>query len=133
MTGLGDAAAIVTAATAVIAVAGSYVQFVLKRYVLPAEFEVEFTPYVRGSSQLIGEIALIVKNLGSTILTVTRVRSRIRFLLEADVELQAPQDLAEPWFFHNLASDIPDVGDAVLPQTNWTAGKRQAYPRLGSL
>jgi hypothetical protein len=110
MSGLSDAAAVVTAATAVVAVAGSYVQFVLKRLVLPsAQFDVEFTPYVRGSSQLVGEVTLVFKNVGSTTLIVKDVRSRIRFRLQSDAELQAPNDLAEPQFYHNLTSYIPGV------------------------
>jgi hypothetical protein len=42
-----------------------------------AEFDVAFTPYVRGESQMVGELALVFKNVGENIIAVTAARSRI--------------------------------------------------------
>ena len=99
MNGLSDAAAIVTAVAAAAAVAAGYVQFVLKRSVLPsAEFDVQFTPYVRGDVQLVGEVELIFKNVGSNMLVVTGVRSRIRYRLSTDAEATDFTGNIEPFF-----------------------------------
>jgi hypothetical protein len=106
LSGLSDAATSVTAVTAVTAVAGGYVQFVLKRSVLPsAQFDIQFTPYVRGESQLVGEVELVFKNVGSTMLVVTGVRSRVRYRLKNDPEMRALNDIAEPAFPSKVLPD----------------------------
>jgi hypothetical protein len=102
MSSLGDVASIITAAAAVTAVVGGYVQFVLKRSVLPsAQFDVEFTPYVRGTVQLVGELALVFKNVGDNTLIVTGVRTRIAYRLSTDPEGYW-NDLAEPDFRYRV-------------------------------
>lgn len=112
MSALGDVAAIVTAATAITAIGGGYVQFVLKRSVFPsAEFDVQYTPYMRGELQLVGEVELVFKNVGSTMLVVTGVRSRIRCRLKNDAEVTIISDIAEPFFSYK-----------VLPSTAVVAG-----------
>ena len=118
MSSLSDAAVIVTGATAVIALAGSYVQFVLKRTVLPsAEFDVEFMPYVRGSVQLVGEVALVLMNVGPTTLIVTDVRCRIVYRLKNDVEERAGEDPAEPCFAHKMTPFIPAMAVSQMPSS----------------
>lgn len=98
MGALGNVAAIVAAVTALAVAAGGYIQFVLKRSVLPsAEFDVDFTAYARGDTQLIGEMDLIFRNAGTTTLIVTGVRSRGRYRCRSDGEVLQP-DLVEPQF-----------------------------------
>jgi hypothetical protein len=54
----GDAASWITAVVAIAALAGSYVQFVLKPSFLPsAEFDVDFLPLYRDGEYLYGEVA----------------------------------------------------------------------------
>ena len=66
MSGFTDAAAMVTAASAVPAVVGGYVQFVLKRSVLPsADDDVAFTPHFVGPEHLVGEVQAVIKNVGT--------------------------------------------------------------------
>jgi hypothetical protein len=61
-----DVSTALTAAAAVAALCAGYVQFVLKRSVLPfAEFDVDFIPLYQTTSWLFGEIDLIIKNQGS--------------------------------------------------------------------
>ncbi len=80
MSSAGAIAAIVTAMAAVLAVGGGYVQFVLKRSLLPSvEFDVDFEMHHSGSTQLIGEVSCVIKNLGSSMLIVTNVKCRIRY------------------------------------------------------
>jgi hypothetical protein len=74
-----DVSTVVTAAAAVTALAAGYVQFVLKRSVLPyAEFDVDFTPLYKTGSWLFGEVDLIIKNQGTNMMVVTKVRCRVR-------------------------------------------------------
>lgn len=111
MSGLSDAAAVVTAATVVMAAAASYVQFILKRSVLPsAQFDVNFAPYVRGPVHLVGEIEITFKNVGLTMLIVTGVRSRIRYRLSNDADVPVLNDPAEPEFYHK----VPTSGTVVM-------------------
>lgn len=97
----GDLAAIVTAVVAVIALAGGYFQFVLRRsgpgYV---EFEVEFTSHHRGRAQLIGELAFVIRNVGSSMVIVTDVQCRAKYRLDGDSEVST--DGVEPSFEHGL-------------------------------
>jgi hypothetical protein len=109
MSGLSDAAALVTTATVVVVAAASYVQFILKRSVLPsAQFDVHFVPYVRGAVFLVGEIEMVFKNVGSTMLIVTGVRSRIRYRLSGDGDVPLVGDPAEPGFYNK----VPTSGSA---------------------
>ncbi len=117
MSSFGDAAAIVTAATAAIAVAGTYVQFVLKRSVLPsAEFDIQFVPLVREQIYLVGEVDLVFRNTGSAMLVVTGVRSRIRYKLANDAEMLAAGTGSEPSFFWKVPSDEVMGGNGLVSQ-----------------
>lgn len=63
MSSLGDAAQVVTAAAALVALGGGYVQFVLKRSLgFLAEFDVNFAPVARGPAYLVGEIEVSIRN-----------------------------------------------------------------------
>jgi hypothetical protein len=118
MSGWGDAAAMVTAATAVIAVGGSYVQFVLKRSLLPsAESDVEFKPYVRGVRNLVAEVEVVVRNVGATMLIVTGVRCRVVCRLQGDADEVYSKKPTEPYFSYPLLQ-LPDEashGPLALP------------------
>jgi len=103
MSSAGAIAAIVTAMAAVLAVGGGYVQFVLKRSLLPSvEFDVDFEMHHSGSTQLIGEVSCVIKNLGSSMLIVTNVKCRIRYRLAADSEDYLRHDAVEPYFKHRV-------------------------------
>lgn len=135
MTGWSDVAEIVTAATAVTAVAGGYVQFVLKRSLLPsAESDVMFTSHVCGQTELIGEVDLAVRNAGSTMLVVTGVRCRIGYRQEGDPEFPFALSPSEPTFTRAL---IPGPGEVYvneeLPSSQISsAGGPTAAPSLPS-
>jgi hypothetical protein len=107
MAALGDAATLVIAVTAAVVAAAGYVQFVLKRSVLPsAEFDVQFSAYARGRDQLIGEVDLVFRNAGTSILIVSGVRSRVRYRRQGDAETFA-LDFSEPSFLWRV--DQPGV------------------------
>jgi hypothetical protein len=108
MSGWGDAAAMVTAATAVTAVGASYIQFVLKRSLLPsAESDVEFKPYVCGVRNLVAEVEVVVRNMGATTLVVTDVRCRVVCRLQGDADEVYRKKPTEPQFNYSLLP-LPD-------------------------
>jgi len=105
----GDIAAIVTALVAVIALGGGYVQFVLRRSGLGyVEFDVAFTSLHRGATHLIGEIACVIENVGSSMVIVTNVQCRVRYRASSDSE-EATHGV-EPSFEHAVEVDPGDVG-----------------------
>jgi len=87
MTVVSAVASLVTATVALVALIGGYIQFVLRRSLLPAiEFDVEFVTLHRNATQLIGVPTLVIRNLGSNTLILTNVRCRIRYRVETDPE-----------------------------------------------
>jgi hypothetical protein len=105
----GDVAAIVTAVVAVAALGGGYLQFVLRRSGLGyVEFDVEFIDHHHGSAHLIGELAFVIKNVGSSMVIVTNVQCRARYRLEGDSEDNA--DGVEPRFEHVIVSATRPTG-----------------------
>jgi hypothetical protein len=95
----GDIAGIIAAAVALIALAGGYVQFVLRRSGLGyIEFDVEFTNYHRGQTQSIGELDFVIKNVGSSMVVVKNLQCRARYRLLRDPEESA--NGVEPEFEH---------------------------------
>jgi len=100
----GQVATVVTAVVALLAVGGGYVQFVLRRSLLPCvQFDVEFTLLHRGASQAVGEVTCVVHNVGSNMAVVSNVRVRCRYRLAGDPEEPHPRDPAQPRFPHSLA------------------------------
>jgi hypothetical protein len=100
-----DAAAIVTAAAAVTVASAGYVQFVLKRSVLPsADFDVEFTPHVLGPEHLVGEVEAVVRNVGPNMLIATNVKCRVRYRLVGDADVVFSEEPTEPAFRHRVVS-----------------------------
>src|SRR5215469_14068426 len=80
MSEIGEIAALVTAVAAVCALAAGYVQFVLRRWLLPSvEFDVEFTCFNGEPGHVIGEVACLIKNTGSNMLLVTGIRCRMSY------------------------------------------------------
>ena len=105
---VGDISQTVTAVAAVTALAGGYVQFVLKRSLLPCiEFEVRFKTLHRGSSQSIGEISYMIKNVGPGEGTVTNVRGRAMYRLVGQSNIY--KDGVEPDFPHRLLPAAPSA------------------------
>jgi hypothetical protein len=92
--------AIITATIAFLALIGGYVQFVLRRALLPCiEFDVEFLPLSRsGWDQPIGEILCRIRNEGPAVGYVTDVRCRIRYRLAGE----SGERQGEPVFAHSL-------------------------------
>lgn len=99
MSETGDIAAGVTALAAVGALVAGYVQFVLRKWLLPSvEFDVDFTAFCPDHGHVLGEVACVVTNTGSNMLVVTRVRCRMsyrcagegRFRKSAVPEVQRP-------------------------------------------
>jgi hypothetical protein len=108
----GDVAAIVTAVVALVALAGGYVQFVLRRSGLGyVEFDVEFTDHHRGPANLIGELAFVINNVGSSMVVVTNVQCRARYRLEGDSE--DITDGVEPRFEHVIESATQPAGTSL--------------------
>jgi hypothetical protein len=100
---VGQVATVVAAVVTLFAVSGGYVQFVLKRSLLPCvEFNVEFTLVHRGQSQAVGEVACVVRNVGSNMAVVSNVRFRCRYRLAEDPEDRHLPDEVQPCFAHSL-------------------------------
>jgi hypothetical protein len=106
---MGDIAAIITAAVAFLALIGGYVQFVLRRALLPClEFDVEFLTLSRSttSDESIGEVLLRIKNEGPAVGYVTNVRCRVRYRLAGEsgvvAEGSSQGQPGEPDFAHRL-------------------------------
>jgi hypothetical protein len=100
---MGTVAAVVTAAVAVLALIGGYVQFVLKRALLPCiEFDVKFSILNRSASdQPVGDILCRIRNEGPAVGYVTNVRCRIRYRLAGE----SGERQGEPHFAHSLLPD----------------------------
>lgn len=83
---MGAVAAGITAAVALLALIGGYVQFVLRRALLPCiEFDVEFSALNRSASdQPVGDILCRIRNEGPAVGYVTNVRCRIRYRLAGE-------------------------------------------------
>lgn len=80
MSKIGEIASLVTAVAAVSALAAGYVQFVLRRWLLPSvEFDVDFTCFNGEAGHMIGEVACLIKNTGSNMLLVTEIRCRMSY------------------------------------------------------
>lgn len=104
---MGEIAAVITAAVAILALIGGYVQFVLKRALLPCiEFDVEFSTLNHtASDQSVGEILCRIRNEGPAVGHVTNVRCRIKYRLagESGERLgKSGERLGEPDFAHEL-------------------------------
>lgn len=108
----GDVAEIVTAVVAVVALGAGYVQFVLRRSGLGyVEFDVEFADHDRGPEHLIGELAIVIKNVGSSMVIVTNVQCRARFRLDGDAA--DTTDGVEPRFDHVIVSTTQPAGTSL--------------------
>ena len=106
----GDIAAILTAAVAVVALVGGYVQFVLRRSGLGyVEFDVEFTSLHQGATRVIGDIVCVIKNVGSSMVIATNVQCRVRYRTVRDAE-EATYGV-EPFFPHAIEPAATEVGD----------------------
>jgi hypothetical protein len=81
-----------TLALAALAAIGGYVRFVLVRANVGAQFDIEFTPLGLVNRQPAGDMALVITNLGSNLLVVTRVRYRVRYATGAGDGTPAPKD-----------------------------------------
>lgn len=121
-----DVASLVTATVVSLAAFGGYVQFVLKRSLLPSvEFDVDLTSIHNGSNQLIGELSFVIKNTGTSMLIVTNVQYKGRYRLIDDVEDFRAENPLEPL----LRGRIPAAGWSVLlgPRTFVQPGVTQRY------
>ena len=106
---MGDIAAIIAAVAALLALIAGYVQFVLRRALLPClEFDVEFLTLSRSTSsdESIGEVVLRIRNEGPAVGYVTNVRCRVRYRLAGESGV-VPEDSTqappgEPDFTYRL-------------------------------
>jgi hypothetical protein len=100
---MGNLAALITAATALLALTGGYVQFILRRALHPCiEFDVEFlTLNHSASDQPVGEVLCRIKNEGPGVGYVTNVRCRVRYRLAGESEVRED----EPNFAHRLPAE----------------------------
>jgi hypothetical protein len=97
----GDVASFIAAGAAVLALVGAYVQYVLRRSLLPsAEFDVEYQSLRLYYGYLVGEVSAVIRNAGSNMLIVKKVRFRARFITSTeDIEpwkTDRPGDCVEP-------------------------------------
>ena len=102
---LGDLAALLTAVTAILALAGGYVQFVLRRALMPCvEFDVELSLLrQQNPDETAVEIICVIKNIGPGVGFVKDVKCRVRY--RKDGELRKYKGV-EPEF----ATAVGDAG-----------------------
>jgi hypothetical protein len=94
-----EVASVVTAVAAVTALIGGYLQFILRRAVLPSvEFDVDFVVLRIDAAQKIGDIVLTVKNVGPGAGYVANVQGRVRYCVDGDTGVN--RDGVEPAFGH---------------------------------
>jgi hypothetical protein len=85
---------------------GGYIQFVLVRANIGAQFDIEFTPLGLVNVQPAGDMALVITNLGSNLLVVTRVSYRVKYATAADDG--APGHKDEPKMSASLGDRGPE-------------------------
>ncbi|MET4100378.1 hypothetical protein ABIB37_002615 [Agrococcus sp. UYP10] len=71
---------------------GGYVRFVLVRANVGAQFDIEFTPLGIVNGRPAGDLALVITNLGSNLLVVTRVSCRVKYSTPVDAGAGAHDD-----------------------------------------
>jgi hypothetical protein len=101
---MGDVAAIITAAVALVALIGGYIQFVLRRTIHPCiEFDVEFSGLnFPAPDQSVGEVTCRIRNEGPGVGYVTNVRCRVRYRLAGE---SGKKESGEPDFAHRFPTE----------------------------
>jgi hypothetical protein len=110
---LGDLASLLTAVTAILALTGGYIQFVLRRALMPCvEFDVELSLLRQKISvETAVEVICVIKNVGPGVGFVTKVKCRVRYRKVDEhgrrkVGEYGKYDGLEPFF----ATAVGDVG-----------------------
>lgn len=100
---MGDVAAIITAVTALVALTAGYVQFILRRALMPCiEFDVEFLTLNRSASnEPVGEVLCRIRNEGPGVGYVRKVRCRVLYRLASE----SGQRQDEPNFEHRKPAE----------------------------
>jgi hypothetical protein len=104
MSTTGDIAAVITALAVSAAAIGGYIQFVLVRAKVAAQFDVEFALLGPASGQVVGEVSCVVTNLGSNLLVVTRVAFRGRYSIDSSLDKDLSRNM-EPMLSQKLGTD----------------------------
>ena len=113
-----DAASVVTAIVAVIALIGGYLKFVLQRAVLPCvEFDVNFCTLRSGAEKHQGEIVLTVKNVGPGSGYVADVQGRVRYAEAGDNDVA--RDGVEPDFPRSVKPSAQAESPLILRGTGF--------------
>lgn len=107
MTTAADIAAIITAVAVSAAAVGGYIQFVLVRAKVAAQFDVDFVSLGSASGRQVGDLSCIVTNLGSNLLVVTKVVFRGRYSIEGEAN-ENPSHNMEPVLSRNLQTGERD-------------------------
>jgi hypothetical protein len=103
--------AIITAVAALIALVGGYVQFVVRRAILPCvEFDVDLVMLRSDAHQKVGDIVCTVKNVGPGSGYVANVQGRVRYSL--DDESSVGPDGIEPDLPHRV---LPPADSEATP------------------
>jgi hypothetical protein len=106
-------AAAITAIAAVAALLTGYVQYVIRRTILPwVEFDVDFTLLPGGAVDRIGEIVCTVRNVGPGAGYVANVQGRVRYRLPHDTGLA--RDGVEPAFPNRVSANPPPEPSSLI-------------------
>jgi hypothetical protein len=125
---VSDVASIVAAITAVLAAGGAYVQYVLKRSLLPSvEFDVDFVALHYQEPYVVGDVSLVVKNIGSSMLIITNVRFRARYHQTGDEAGPLPRDPTEPLLRHRIPTTDHTWAPIAAARTFVQPGVTQIY------
>jgi hypothetical protein len=103
----------ITAIAAVAALLTGYVQFVIRRTILPCvEFDVDFTLLPCGAAERVGEIVCMVKNVGPGAGYIANVQGRVRYRMPGDSGLAG--DGVEPAFPHRVSAKPPPEPSSLI-------------------
>jgi hypothetical protein len=106
-------AAAITAIAAVAALLTGYVQFVIRRTILPCvEFDVDFALLHADAVDRIGEIVCTVRNVGPGAGYIANVQGRVRYRTLQDTGLAC--DGVEPAFPNRVSADPPPEPSSLI-------------------
>jgi hypothetical protein len=124
----GDVANIVTATAAVLAATATYVQYVIKRSTLPSvQFDLEFQMLASENLQSVGQVGLIITNVGSSMLVVTNVKFRAHYAITTDELTEYSRRPTEPRLPRRMPVEAHSWQYVVTDRTFVQAGVTQAY------
>lgn len=106
---------------------GGYIQFVLVRANIGAQFDIEFTALGLVNGEPAGDMALVITTLGSNLLVVTRVSYRVKYSTRADEGTPGHKD--EPTMSESIGGRGPQGRTVVIDLFGGPTLRNKAAPQ----